>query len=1315
MPTAETPSPPPPHHLNSLTMTSPFLQIPESYWVASNDLAFAIFDKYPVNDGHILVIPKRLTPTWFEATGEEQLAIMNLVEEAKTILDERYQPDGYNIGINVGAAAGQTVMHLHVHVIPRFEGDMDDPRGGVRHVIPWKGNYLTDDSDAPKALATGGDDPFLHHLRPLFAGASQVDVVAAFVQDSGLRLLRNSLLSAIDRGVAIRLLTGDYFQITQVEALQRLLDWTESTAARDDDGATGRLDVRVVEVGKDEGWPKSFHPKSWSFISDDGGVAYVGSSNISHMALTAGTEWNLRVRRRVDPQGFEEVQAAFESQWSRSTPLTADWIDEYELRVQAAPERPALGEAEYDAVDDVFEPHDIQRAALDALRRARLQGRRRALVVHATGLGKTWLAAFDVAAYRDYVHRSPRVLFLAHRAEILQQAAETFRRILPRARFGWFAGSQGTIEGDVVFASVQKLTLETHLHTIDPDAFDYIIVDEVHHAAAPSYRRILNHFKPGFVLGLTATPDRADEADVRSLFDDFIAHRADVGEGIEEGFLCPFEYFGIRDVVDFEPIPWRSGRFTTADLTTSLATEERMTRAWEAMEEHPGTRSIIFCCSIDHARFVRDWLSRKDLRAAAIFSAEDSDDRDASLTALQEGDLDAVCAVDILNEGVDIPAVDRVVMLRPTESPVVFMQQLGRGLRRADGKDHLTVLDFVGNHRVFLDRVRTLLSLGSSDTDAISLREFLVNGESPQLPPGCKVDIELTAIDMLKDLLPTSSRTALIREYRELREARGARPRAVEIYRLGLKHSTLRKNHGGWFGFLADEGDLDDAELQAWQTGSEWFREVETTALQKSYKMVVLQTLLDADALDTGLAIDQLAASSHELLARSPELFLDIAKLRELSDPREPDPETWTAYWDKWPLQIWAGDQARDIENPWFSRVDGHFASNIPFPSDADAREAFNAMTQELVELRFAQYRDRRSAASEGMGAFRAEVIIDGIDPVLQLPRRDDRPDIPDGELTVSLPSGQKWRLRLQKDKCTVGRPVGHQNNRLPDLLRTWFGPAAGETTHPSEVEFRPTRDGWQIEPLGAHVIDFPRPGRVIAFPSMTAAAGAHRADSEHPPRWQELAIRHGQTEDADFAIRVAGDSMNGGPSPVEDGSWVLLRWARGARLGEVVDRVALVRVASASNTDDPPAYHLKRIAQTDQGFELRSDNPATPSLPASEDTVIVALHVATLTDDDILSPQEATLIDALAEELRVLDHFDTYSAAFEATAQDLSTLLQTQTDLIEQLPTRDTSGLESSLNDFLTSSFGVSAGDAAAMSKRVSLRTVAREPTSVQ
>ncbi len=1027
---------------------SPFTAIPEEEWVASNDHAFAIRDGYPVSPGHTLVIPKREFADWFEATAAERDAIFELVADVRERLLATHGPDGFNVGINIGAAAGQTVFHLHVHVIPRYDGDMPDPRGGVRHVIPWKGNYRR---GRPKSLTTGRADHFLGHLRPLLAAAESIDIVAAFVQDSGLELLEERIHSALERGARVRLLCGDYLHLTQELALRRLLDFQDGTSVEASEREIGGVfEARVIETGA---WAPSFHPKSWQFHHPDGGSTFVGSSNISRIALTHGVEWNLRVEERDDPEAFAATTAAFEEHWRQATPLTAEWIDGYAERVCARPDVPPLpGEVELEPLPESPRPHPLQRRALDALRQAREEGRRRALTVMATGLGKTWLSAFDVQNFARETGRNPRVLFLAHRAEILRQAATTYRRLFRDASFGWFAGSRDNLEAEFVFASVQKLSRPEHLQSLEADAFDYVVVDEVHHAAADSYRRILDQLAPRFMVGLTATPERADGADVLSLFDDYLAEEIGIAEGIESDWLVPFHYFGVRDTVDFAPIPWRGGKFDIATLVEAVQTRERMDRLAEVMAERPGNRTIVFCCSIDHALFVRNWLNDQGHRAAAIVSHHpEADDRQGSLDALAAGELDFVCAVDILNEGVDVPSVDRVVMLRPTESSVVFLQQLGRGLRVATSKDALTVIDFVGNHRIFLERLRWVLSLGLS-REVASLQRFL-DGDAPDLPTGCSVELELEAKELLRDLLPRSSRTAIVNVYRELREARGVAPSPGELFRMGYEPRTVRAKYGSWFGFVHAEGDLP-LPTNVFEAVEPWLREIETTAMTKCFKMVVLKVLVDGDALTSGMAISRLARRSYELIRRSPELFDDIRGVKTLGNPADVEPDTWLSYWKSNPIAAWTNSD-------YFAVVDERLVPQLPeFP--AEFREVVGELTRELIDYRMARYRGSRR------GTFYANVIRNSSgNPILMFGTRGTSSSIPEGEVVVSVADGERWTFRFVKVAVNVAFRQHETENRLPDLLRGWFGEEAGKRGGRHRVRFERAGDTWFARPVG--------------------------------------------------------------------------------------------------------------------------------------------------------------------------------------------------------------------------------------------------------
>ena len=461
---------------------SPFLAVPASEWLAANDHAFVVADRFPVSPGHALVVPRRAIATWWEASDDERAGILALIDELKCQLDAELRPDGYNVGFNAGAAAGQTVRHFHVHVIPRYRGDVPDTRGGVRHAIPGKGNYLRPATE-PYALVDGQDrllrDDLLRCLRdPRF---ERVDLLVSFVMKSGLAQVHGGLVDALDRGAKIRVLTTDYLTVTDA-ALARLLDLTEV-----------RPDAAATRVFHDPA--TSFHPKAYLFSSADGTVAatFVGSNNLSAAGIAGGIEWAIGADRAAP------LLTAFERLWSdpRSQPLTHGLLADYRRRWQPAvhtagvvPEPPATPPA----------PRPVQQEALAALVQTRLQGFRRGLVVMATGFGKTWLAAFDTAR-----PQFRRVLFVAHREEILRQSLDVFRRVQPDADLGLYYGGAKQPGASVLFASVQ--TLAANLHRFAPDRFDYVVVDEFHHAAARSYRWVIDHFQPAFLRAGTRRRD----------------------------------------------------------------------------------------------------------------------------------------------------------------------------------------------------------------------------------------------------------------------------------------------------------------------------------------------------------------------------------------------------------------------------------------------------------------------------------------------------------------------------------------------------------------------------------------------------------------------------------------------------------------------------------------------------------------------------------------------------------------------------------------------------------------------------------------
>lgn len=881
----------------------------------------------------MLVVPRRHVATWAELELSEVADVLRMIGKAQALLRDRHAVDGFNVGFNEGAAGGQTVPHFHVHVIPRRLGDVEDPRGGVRHVIPGKGNYLetrvaaqpiANPTPHRRSLIAGGEDPLIQHLLPHIQQARSVDVIVAFVLDSGIRLLQPSFQELLDRGGRLRLVAGDYLDVTDPSALRRLLD------------LSGDVHRWVFEASS-----ISFHPKSWIFHFDHGAdIAIVGSSNLTETALRSGVEWNYRVYSESTPSGWRDVLDGFEALIRRDEirELTHEWIDGYEERRVPPTQRPrSFSEVADEAPLPAPSPHNIQRQALLALRATRSKGYTAGLVVLATGLGKTWLAAFDSEGFQ-------RVLFVAHREEILAQAMSTFRRIRPKARFGRYTGEERDLHADVLFASIQTLGRASHLRNFSPDAFDYIVVDEFHHASARTYRALIEHFAPRFLLGLTATPERTDGGDLLGLCQENLVFRCDMLEGIEQALLSSFKYFGVPDEVDYAQIPWRSSSFDEEELTAKLATRARAQNALDQLRQRGGRRAIGFCCSRRHADFMAKFFNESGLRSAAVHSGETSAPRRLSLEALQAGELDIVFAVDILNEGVDLPEIDTVLMLRPTESSIVWLQQFGRGLRLSEGKSHLVVLDYIGNHRTFLTKVRALLRTGEGDR-ALALALDAVQKHKFELPPGCDVTYDLKTIEILKALLrPTTDADALEAFYVDFRIRHGQRPTALELFHAGFRPQG--SGYGSWFAFVEHMGDLSAAETDVYRRHGAFLDTLSVTPMSRSYKMLLLEALLAEGALPGKMDIDDLTTGFIKLAERNPQYKKDV------SIPLEDEARVRQLLVSN-PIRAWVGGRGTGGQ-AYFSASETFFGTT--FDVESTLREPFVELVREIIAWRLGQY-----------------------------------------------------------------------------------------------------------------------------------------------------------------------------------------------------------------------------------------------------------------------------------------------------------------------------------------------------------------------
>ncbi len=655
----------------------------------------------------------------------------------------------------------------------------------------------------------------------------------------------------------------------------------------------------------------------------------------------------------------------------------------------------------------------------------------------ATGLGKTWLAAFDSSR-----PEFRRVLFVAHREEILQQARAVFRQVVPDASIGWLGGGIDERSADIVMASVQTLT--SKIDEFTPEEFDYVVIDEFHHASAPSYRRVINRLEPRFLLGITATPQRTDRADLLALCEDNLVFECSLGEGIEQQQLSPFHYFGVPDPVDFQPLPWRSGRFDPTALESALIAANRSDAAFREWTQRRGSRTLAFCVSQRHADWMRDYFVGKGIRAASVHTGSTSAPREQTLVDLRNGDLDVVFSVDLFNEGTDVPEIDTVLMLRPTQSPILFMQQIGRGLRKSADKDALTIIDFVGNHRSFLLPLRIMSGLVDPTITESTLRRALET-DTIALPPGCSVDYQLEAKETILRLLPSVG-TRITAFANAWNAERGERPTALESYLAGFNPTTAKPN---WFAALADEGLLAESENRVWRRHHDLLNDIASTAMTKSFKMVALRALISDSALATGATVDRLASLSRQIMLRDPRLRDDVSA-KEIGDLSTVSVERWKSYWLKFPLtHLQTGGQFV---------LDGDIFRLVSTP-DTEDTDTLEAMVSELCDWRLAAYLDRSTKDRILM-----KVSHSSGEPILRFDR-NKQPDIPEGRAVPVEVNGENMLFDFMKIAVNVARRDPNGSNVLPEIMREWFGPDAGLPGTEFRVELRERAGEWSMLP----------------------------------------------------------------------------------------------------------------------------------------------------------------------------------------------------------------------------------------------------------
>ncbi len=505
----------------------------------------------------------------------------------------------------------------------------------------------------------------------------------AFITESGLAMLKSHLLDLKRKGITGRILTSTYLNFNQPKLFKELMKLEN-------------VEIRLTNI-------TGFHSKGYIFKQKDHYSMIVGSSNLTANALKKNYEWNVKLTSHENGEIIHHFKNQFEEVWDNSQVLSEEWIQAYEQSYQPVIDRRDLDTvidfpASYNinAIEEAMKitPNKMQKAALAQIQAIRDEGKDKGLVISATGTGKTYLSAFDVRQFAP-----KRMLFIVHREQILKKAKADYQKILGGIdrEFGILSGSNKEVEARYLFATIQTISKEDILHQFDPTAFDYILIDEVHKAGATSYQKVIDYFQPKFLMGMTATPERTDDFNIYELFDYNIAYEIRLQEALEEEMLCPFHYFGVTDLeLEGEIID-------DTTVLTKLVTEERVNHIIEKVTYYGYSgnqvKGLIFCSRKEEASKLSVALNNKGFRTFALTGAHSQEERERQVQRLEEGDLDYIITVDIFNEGIDIPCVNQVVMLRQTESSIIFIQQLGRGLRKHDSKEYVTIIDFIGNYK----------------------------------------------------------------------------------------------------------------------------------------------------------------------------------------------------------------------------------------------------------------------------------------------------------------------------------------------------------------------------------------------------------------------------------------------------------------------------------------------------------------------------------------------------------------------------------------------------------------------------------------
>lgn len=688
-----------------------------------------------------------------------------------------------------------------------------------------------------KLIINSQEGNLLNELKRSLSECEKFYFSVAFINFSGLQLLLDSFKELEEKGIHGKILTSTYLNFTEPKALEKINKFSN-------------IDLKIFVATKEIG----FHTKAYIFENKDEYKIIIGSSNITQRALKSNIEWNVRVISKKDDSFARYVLEEYLKLWEDTSIVNEKFLDSYKSfinELKKVEKSKTIDFTDY----ELIKPNDMQKRAMANLDRLRYSGENKALVIAATGTGKTYMSAFDV------INCNPqKMLFLVHREEILKNAEKTFKRLVKNKRktTGILAGSSKDFSADYLFSTIQSMS--TSFQQFKREEFEYIVIDEAHHAASPSYQKVIGYFKPKFLLGMTATPERCGSENIFDIFDDNIALEVRLREALELNLVIPFHYFGITDIegVDLSDVKINH----IAEVSKRLKINERVDFIIEKMNfygyDGEKCKCIGFCVGIDHAEFMTDEFNKRGIKSVCLTGENSTEERDHYIKKLEsdQDDLEVIFTVDIFNEGVDIPSVNLILMLRPTNSPIIFIQQLGRGLRKYENKEFLTVLDFIGNHnRVFL--IAIALN-GSRYYDKDSLK-VAVATQFTSIPGCTNIQMDRISQERILEQLNEenfNSMKYLREEYFEFKKMNGGKiPYLLMDYIKydgspdPLKFLSKEKTYIGFVAKMEKDDELKKLlEQEEFLKILKWLSK--SLPIKRIYEFSILKYLLNSDEID---------------------------------------------------------------------------------------------------------------------------------------------------------------------------------------------------------------------------------------------------------------------------------------------------------------------------------------------------------------------------------------------------------------------------------------------------------------------------------